>query len=116
MYPYDNQNQLYQQLLQPLKPKREVVRVNGKPGVDAYQLGPNESDLLLDNTAPLVWLVQTDGAGYKSSIPYDIKPHEEKPAEDRYKVLEDRITKLEEAINGKSNTTNVSKRKSESAD
>lgn len=119
MYPYNN-NQLYQQLLQGIQQnnplaKQEVVKVNGRPGAEAFSLGPDSSALLLDTSAPIVWLIQTDGAGYKSLLPYDIKPHEEKPPEDIYKSLEDRITKLEEMINGKSNTANV-KRKPESAD
>jgi hypothetical protein len=95
--------------------KQEVIKVNGRPGADAFNMAPNCSALLLDTTAPIVWLVQTDGAGYKSLLPYDIKPHEEKPPEDKYKTLEDRIAKLEEIINGKSNTANA-KRKPESAD
>lgn len=119
MYPYNN-DQISQMLLQNIQQnnpmvRQEVVKVNGRPGADAFNLGPNCSALLLDTTAPIVWLVQTDGAGYKTLNPYDITPHEEKPPEDKYKTLEDRITKLEEAINGKSNTANV-KRKPESAD
>ena len=113
MYPYNqnlNQN-LYQQLLQPMQ-QQDVVKVNGRGGAEAYQLAPNSSILLLDTTAPMVWLVQTDGAGYKSLIAYDITPHEEEKPVDVYKSLEDRIKKLEEAVNGKPDTTNV-KRKSE---
>ena len=114
MYPYNDQiSQMLLQNIQSNNPMRqEVVKVNGRPGAEAFNLGPNSSALLLDTTASVVWLVQTDGAGYKSLIPYDIKPHEEKPPEDKYKSLEDRITKLEEIINAKSNTGNV-KRKSD---
>ena len=117
MYPYDNQiSQLLLQNIQPNNPiKQEVVKVNGRPGAEAFYMGPNSSALLLDTSASLVWLVQTDGAGYKSLTPYDITPHEEKPPEDKYKSLEDRITKLEESINGKPNTSNV-KRKPEPAE
>lgn len=81
MYPAYNQ-QLSQMLLQQSMPqmaKREVVKVNGRGGADAFQMQPNESGLLLDTTAPIVWLVQTDGAGYKTVTGYDITPHEEKP-------------------------------------
>ena len=118
MYPYNDQisQMLLQNIQQNSPAKQEVVKVNGRPGADAFSMGPNCSALLLDNTAPIVWLAQTDGAGYKSLIPYDIKPHEEKLPEDIYKSLEDRIIKLEEAINGKSNTSNANKRKPESAD
>ena len=48
-------------------PTYEVIKVNGKPGVDAFQMGPNSSVLLLDETANIVWLAQTDGAGYKTA-------------------------------------------------
>lgn len=34
--------------------RQEVVRVNGKNGADAYQMAPNSSILLLDETAPIV--------------------------------------------------------------
>ena len=107
-YPY--QNQYLQNLVMPQQ--QEVVKVNGKNGVDAYQIAPNSSALLLDTTASIVWLVQTDGAGYKTSTAYDITPHI--PEEEaQYKTLEERISKLEETINAKSNIKSTT-RKSES--
>lgn len=118
MYPYNDQiSQMLLQGIQPNNPigRQEVVKVTGRPGAEAYNMGPNSSVLLLDTSAPIVWLVQTDGAGYKSLQPYDIKPHEETQPEDKFKSLEDRITKLEDIINAKSNTGNV-KRKPESAE
>lgn len=100
-YPYQLQNLM----LQP----QEVIKVNGKNGVDAYQMAPNSSALLLDTTASIVWLVQTDGAGYKTSVAYDIVPHV--PEEEvQFKSLEERISKLEETINAKSNVKPVTKR------
>lgn len=108
-YPYQS-NQYLQNLMLPQP--QEVVKVNGKNGVDAYQLAPNSSALLLDTTASIVWLVQTDGAGYKTNTPYDITPHV--PEEEvQFKSLEERISKLEETINAKSNVK-PSARKSES--
>ena len=120
MYPSINQNQLSQLLLQqslqsPIGQSQRVPEVTGRAGAEAYQLSADSSVLLLDNTAPIVWLVKTDGAGYKSLMPYDIKPHEEEKPIDHYKALEERITKLEEAVNGKSNTSNA-KRKPDSAE
>lgn len=41
----------------------QVVKVNGYNGANAYQLPPNASALLLDETQPIVWLVKSDGAG-----------------------------------------------------
>ena len=121
MLPYNNaqlSQLLLQQSLQPQVGQQcKVVEVTGKAGAEAFQLAADSSILLLDNTAPIVWLVKTDGAGYKSLIPYDIKVHEEEKPADHFKELEDRISKLEEAINVKqSNTTNANKRKSESAE
>lgn len=117
MFPYNQNNQLSQLLLQQSlqqgQPQTKVVEVTGKAGAEAYQLPADSSILLLDNTAPIVWLVKTDGAGYKSLTPYDIKVHEEEKPVNHYKDLEERISKLEEVINARqSNTTNVSKRKS----
>ena len=108
-FPYQS-NQYLQNLM--MQQQQEVVKVNGKNGVDAFQIAPNSSALLLDTTASIVWLVQTDGAGYKTSTPYDITPHV--PEEEvQFKTLEERISKLEETINAKSNIK-PSARKSES--
>ena len=93
---YQN-NYLQNLMLQQTMPQ-EVIKVNGKGGVDAYQMPPNSSALLLDTTAPIVWLVQTDGAGYKTSTPYDIVPHVSEE-EVQYKSLEERIAKIEEKLN-----------------
>lgn len=114
-YPYSNNNQFLQNLLLQQQPmQQEVVKVSGINGVNAYQMSPNSSALLLDTTASIVWLVQTDGAGYKTSTAYDISPHVDEDVV-QYKSLEERITKLEEMINAKPNTTkNVRGNKPES--
>ena len=78
--------------------RQEVTKVSGEPGARAYQLAPNSSALLLDESGTLVWLVTTDGAGYKTVAPFDISPHQTAAAPD-YNDLEARIAKLEEAIN-----------------
>ena len=79
-------------------PHMEVTRVSGENGADAFQMGPNSSALLLDETAPIVWFVQTDGAGYKTITTYDIQLHQELPPVDT-RSLEQRIAKLEERLN-----------------
>ena len=76
----------------------QVVKVNGLNGANAFAIGPNSSALLLDESGTLVWLVTTDGAGYKTVSPYDITPHKE-PAAPDYGSLEQRLTKLEGIIN-----------------
>ena len=86
--------------------KQEVIRVNGKNGAEAYQMMPNSSVLLLDETAPLVWLVTTDGAGYKTMNPYRITPYQQEPAVDT-RSLEARIKRLEDIINEKSDDATI---------
>ena len=103
-------NQYVPSYMQP--PQRmEIVRVNGENGARAFQLPPNSNVLLLDESAPLVWLVQTDGAGYKTATPYSIAPYQAQSPPD-YSSLEERIKRLEEMINGrKSDTANVKRGK-----
>lgn len=93
--PYSMMNPYLTQPLQ--QPKQEVVKVNGENGARALALGPNSSALALDESGLLVWLIVTDGAGYKTVAPYDITPHQAAPAPD-YTTLESRIKRLEEAI------------------
>ena len=54
--------------------KLEVIRVNEKNGAEAFQMPPNSSIILLDESAPLIWLKMTDGAGYPTITPYRIEP------------------------------------------
>ena len=49
--------------------RMEVIKVNGEPGARAFNMPPNSSVLLLDESAPIVWLKTTDGAGYASLNP-----------------------------------------------
>lgn len=84
--------------------RSEIVKVNGENGARAYQLAPNSSALLLDESAPIVWLVQSDGAGYKTTTPYSITPYQPAPAVD-VNSLENRVKRLEEMVNAKSNIT-----------
>ena len=95
MYGYQN--------FMPYAQRTEVVRVNGRGGAEAYAIGPNSSALLLDESGRIVWLVTTDGAGYKTVAPYDISPHQTAPAPD-FSSLEDRIKKLEERVNAASDS------------
>ena len=75
----------------------EVVKVNGENGAQAFQMAPNSSILLLDETAPIVWLKTTDGAGYPTLSPYSITPYEPKPPIDLDEVNM-RISRLEGII------------------
>lgn len=82
--------------------KYQVTRVNGKNGADAFQMPPNSSIFLLDETAPIVWLKITDGAGYPTVTPYDITPHQTEQQIQQVDLtnIEQRLTKLEDIING----------------
>lgn len=84
----------------------EIIRVNGKNGADAFQMAPNSQVLLLDETAPIVWLKTTDGAGYPTLIPYDISPAQTKEQKEagRFDAIERRIADLEAVINAKPDT------------
>lgn len=79
--------------------RMEIIRVNGENGARAFQMAPNSSVMLLDESAPLVWLAQTDGAGYKTVTPYTITPYQAAPAPD-YSSLVSRIERLEGMLNG----------------
>lgn len=85
-------------------PQRQVDRVNGENGARAFALGPYSSAMLLDESGTLVWMVTTDGAGYKTITPYDIMPHKTAAAPD-YGSLESRIQRLEEIVNGNAGNT-----------
>ncbi len=106
-------NNPYQPYINSFMPQRqEVVRVNGRNGANAYQMAPNSSILLLDETAPVIWLKTTDGASYPTITGYTITPLEEELSKDNtYAELENRIAKLEEVVknNEKSNVKSVNK-------
>ena len=91
--------------------KTEIIHVNGENGAQAFQMMPNSQALLLDDTAPLVWLAQTDGAGYKTVTPYTIAPYKAKEPVD-VRSLEERIERLEGILNGKSNVADAKQNES----
>ena len=80
--------------------RQEIIKVNGENGAKAFQMAPNSSALLLDESAPLVWLVQTDGAGYKTAAPYRIEPYQPRQMPD-VGDLDKRLRRLEEMLNGR---------------
>lgn len=107
--PYSNNYmQTMQQMQQPMQQAstQQIVKVNGENGARAYQLMPNSSALLLDENNPIVWLAQTDGAGYKTVTPYSISPYTS-PETQNLESLNSRIERLESVIYGKSDITNA---------
>ena len=64
-------------------------------------MGPNSAALLLDMNDPIVWFVQTDGAGYKTCLPYSItayQPPQELDVQSVLTQLSNRLTKIEERM------------------
>lgn len=99
MFPYYNQQygSYYQQPQTPTLPQQQIIQVNGKASVDTIQLAPNSSVLLMDTTAPIVWMCVSDGVGKVSSTPYDITVHKDKPPID-VESIEQRISNVEKII------------------
>lgn len=100
---------------QPYGNNQQIVKVNGLNGANAYQLLPNSSILLLDETAPRLFLAQTDGAGYKTISAYRLEPYVEEKQPD-LSDISNRLTKLEEIVNAKSNTTTAKRKQSAESD
>lgn len=94
-------------------PTMQVVKVSGEGGARAYQMGANSSALLLDESGLIVWLVVTDGAGYKTVSAYDITPHQVQQPPD-FGSLEARIKRLEEMINATNDSSTAGKRTAKS--
>lgn len=78
----------------------QVTRVNGRNGAEALRMAPNSSILLMDENEPIVWLKQTDGAGYATVTPYTVTPYQAAAPVD-VNGLEDRVKRLEEMLSGK---------------
>lgn len=93
-----------QPVMQPALQPQQVVRVNGENGARSYQIGANSSALLLDESGTMVWLVTSDGAGYKTVGAYDITPHKTAPAPD-FGSLESRVKRLEDMIHERNTST-----------
>lgn len=84
----------------------QITRVNGRNGAEAFRMTPNASVLLMDENDPIVWLKVSDGAGYCTLTPYSISPYQAAAPVD-VNSLENRVKRLEELINGKSDATSA---------
>ena len=97
-------------------PPQQVLQANGKPSINALRMSTNSSVLIMDSTAPMVWLCTSDGLGNVTPVPYDITPHKDTPAPDlgsfetRLAAVESGLTmitsKWEEFVNAKPNAGN----------
>ena len=78
-------------------PPQQILQANGKTSIDAIRLSPNSSVLVMDTTAPIIWLCASDSIGTVTKTPYDITAHTEKPPVDMDSV-EQRLVKAEKSI------------------
>ena len=103
------QNDWQQRMQSRNAPRYEVIQVNGENGARAFAMAPNSSALLMDATAPIVWLCTTDGAGYLTASPFAITPYQpEKPVDVR--TLEERIERLEAKLSEQSDAAPAKRR------
>ena len=103
MMPNNNMYNLNANYMPPA-PQYELIKVNGEAGARNFRMAPNSQALLLDETAAIVWLAQTDGTGYLTVTPYDIFPHQQMPPVD-INNLAMRVSQLEEKINNAQSNT-----------
>lgn len=99
LYPYYQPTNFIQPQVQPQR--LEIIKVNGKNGAEAMTLAPNSSVLLLDINDPIIWFVSTDGAGYKTCIPYQISPYKaatESSIEELISKINSRLDFIEERM------------------
>ena len=115
---YGQQQQTYNNLLQQpqqanVLPQQQIIQVNGKASVDTIQLAPNSSILVMDTSAPLVWLCVSDGVGKVTAKAYDIIEHKDTPPidtvslEQRLTAVENYISKLMEGAKNESDVVSV---------
>lgn len=100
-----NYNPYYYQQNQNVLPSQQIIQVNGKASVDTIQLAPNSSVLVMDTSAPIVWMCVSDGIGKVTSTPYDITVHKDAPPVD-FNAIETRLHTVESTLAEMENTLN----------
>ena len=86
-------------------PQQQIIQVNGKASIDALKMAPNSSVLIMDTTAPIVWMCVSDGLGNVTSTAYDIAVHKD-PEPISINALDARLAAIEktlEVLYGQSN-------------
>lgn len=109
------QNDWQQRMQTRNAPRYEVIQVNGENGARAFAMAPNSSALLMDATAPIVWLCTTDGAGYLTASPFSIAPYQTEKTVD-VKTLEERIERLEARMSEQSDAAPAKRRAARTPD
>ena len=89
-------------------PHYEVIKVKGEASAQNFRMGPNSDALLLDETEPILYHVQTDGAGYLTVMSYNLVPRISAPPID-INQLAQRISQLEETLNARQSNSQSNK-------
>lgn len=100
MYPGFNPYGMMQMPYQPTRPalpQQQIVQVSGPDSLVQIQMAPNSSLLAMDQSAPIVYLVQSDGVGKVSWTAYDIAPHKDAAVVQR-ESMDARLSALEAAV------------------
>ena len=110
-YPQANYYDILRQQMAPQQPQaqanvlpaQQVIQVAGRQSIDTLQMSPNSSVLIMDTSAPIVWLCVSDGLGKVTATAYDITIHQDSPpfdiagfaesVEGRLKELESKVLK-----------------------
>ena len=82
----------------PYQQSFQITKVNGENGAKAFQMPPNSSIILLDESNPKVYIKETDGASYPKLSVYKLVPDTDAEIKEETDKSKDQIKKLEERI------------------
>lgn len=114
MFPNYGAFQMPWQQYQPARsalPQQQIITVAGEDSFKTMQTAPNISFLALDQNQAILYVCQSDGVGKVTPTLYDIIPHKspeqvaQANIETQLLQFSERLTKVEEAINGKSDSS-----------
>lgn len=91
-------------------PHYELIKVKNEESARQFRMGPNSDVLLLDERDPILYHVQTDGAGYVDVMSYDLIPRMKVQPVD-INQLAQRIAQLEDTLNARQSNSQPSKQK-----
>jgi len=91
-------------------PHYELIKVKNEESARQFRMGPNSDALLLDEREPILYHVQTDGAGYVDVMSYDLIPRVKAQPID-INQLAQRISQLEETLNARQSNSQSGKQK-----
>ena len=89
-------------------PPQQILQARGKASIDNLCMSPNSSELIADETAPIVWKCVSDSLGNVTAEPFDISPHKDEQEKNQEAIavsidqINNRLSRLEEIINEQS--------------